>query len=290
MLFDKNVDEINELELNKPLHIYGVRDGNTYRIYYRNRHQWNPLYEETFDNIISYNYFDNYLIFVKSLNTKKEHLLTLPDIHQAVSEIEIEGNPAPFNTKISADEFYGVKDDGLETGLPIIIARNGDQFNYILPHRRFPIVVSDIDFGPCHHGVAYFIVNNRLYVYVAKKDNKKSIYTIEGKHLGDFDYFSIPIDCAFSVVQIDWKWNYYSFEKKDIYFDKWFDEEDLPCVNNGVCVFPVADNDICKIIDENGNDISSNHKELLSKWKKDYEELSELHKNWAEEAKNNQNK
>ncbi len=89
------------------------------------------------------------------------------------------------------------------------------------------------------------------------------IYHIEGHLVGKYDLFSIVDDDKYALVKIEGKYNYFSFEKMGILFEKWFDDCEYPEPINGEWIFKVKDHGTSMILDEIGNDISNKYIDVL---------------------------
>ena len=242
-------------------------------IYYcHRRRSWHPLFDEVFDEIAEIKYGEENVIFVRPQNDKKSYLITHFDIRRII-DIREQRNMNSNSSSLlqllclSADDFVYCenvprsvleqvgKDKVVHNG-SFICAKDGVSYSYIFPafHRK-PKVIKEIDVVD-YPRVRFFNYGNEEYVHIRKK-GKVCIYTIEGTKIGEYDYFRMPYHNPYSIIGIEAKKNYYSFEKMKVWFDNWFDDCEPVEEINGNLLFRVVEKGTSKILDEHGNDVSS---------------------------------
>lgn len=285
LLFDDNVDAITLIEHEGfGDRLIKIENNGTIMIYYRNRrHYWHPLFDEVFDEITEIKYGKENVIFVKPQNDKKAYLITHFDIRRIIDIKEhnnVTSNSGSLLQSIclSADDFVCFKDAPRLVGKDIvhdgffICAKEGSIYNFIFPvfHRK-PKVIKDVNVVNPHGVINYsdvhfFNYDSKEYVLI-KKDEKTFIFTIDGIIIGEYDGFIPPLCNQYSLIVKDGKMNYFSFEKMNVLFDKWFDNAGRQIEEiDGIILFRVVEDGVPKILDEQGNDVSDNHAEYLQKW------------------------
>ena len=179
---------------------------------------------------------------------------------------------------MSADEFIDIEDNNGK-GL-YIYSKTNNKFSYIFPFYRLRSrIVDDIDSRIELYGgkqyqcpdIHYFMSCGQKFVYIVKK-GIAHIFHIEGSLIGKYDLFSVIDDDKYALIKIDDKFNYFSFVKMSILFERWFEDCEYPEYVNGEWIFKVKEKGTYKILDDIGNDISDKYIDVLKQWKEDSKE------------------
>ena len=285
LLFDDNVDEISSIEYESMGdQLIKIENNGVFMIYYRHRrHNWHPLFDEVFDEITEIKYGKENVIFVKPQNDKKSYLITPFDIRRIIiirehNNLTSSSGSLLQSFCLSAADFICFEDAPRLAGEEIvhdgffICAKEGVSYNFIFPifHRK-PKVIKDVNVVNPHGVVNYsnvhfFNYDSKEYVWI-NKDENTFVFTIDGIIIGEYDGFIPPLCNQYSLIVKDGKMNYFSFEKMNVLFDKWFDNAGRQIEEiDGIILFRVVEDGVPKILDEQGNDVSDNHAEYLQKW------------------------
>lgn len=180
-------------------------------------------------------------------------MITPYEIEEAVKRNRNNQIKYSIENCISGDDFLFVPepcDDYFEPGMHydkyVCFVVNKDNYDFIFPFTRKskkPMVIKNLERtallrdsdGSRYElpGVYYGKICDNEYVEIWN-NNLKSIYTIEGELIGQYDFFN-PMD-----------------------------KERL---------FEVMENGTCRILDEKWNDVSNNHHQLLKQWIQEAEDI-----------------
>ena len=269
LLFEENVDAISRLDIYRlSSDLYLIEDKGLFRIYEEKHGNWCLLVDNEFDDIKIIKYGNYYVIFVKRHCDGKLYMLSPEDIRRRDQLTQIF-----LDNCMSADEFTDIEDEDGK-GL-YIYSKTNNKFSYIFPFYRLRSrIVDDIDTRIVLHGgkqyqypdIRYFTSCGQKFVYIVI-NGMAHIYHIEGCLIGKYNLFSVIDDDKYALIKINKKFNYFSFEKMGILFERWFEDCEYPEHVNGEWIFKVKEKGTCMILDEIGNDISNNYIDILKQWK-----------------------
>lgn len=230
-------------------------------------------------DIKSLMYGNEYVILFKRDSDGKAYMLT-PDV---ILEVYKSPKDANFENIIEcclfADQFI-VSEGEEECSKGIYIYKLVDnKFFYIFPliNSTSPKIVETDTVeiinnrtGITHEypRVHYFNTCDNKYVYIVQ-EGKACIFSIDGHEIGIFDMFVVMNNDKYAQIEKNGKYNYFSFEKKCVCFDEWFDDCDLPENVDGEWIFRVKKDGVYMAIDVAANDVTAKYKDSLGKWKEE---------------------
>lgn len=274
LLFDDNVDDITPIEYEgSGDQLIKIENNGVFMIYYCHRHRsWHPLFDEIFEEIAEIKYREKNVIFVRPQNDKKAYLITHFDIRRII-EIRNHSNMTSNSGSIlqsrclSADDFMVYNGTNTDMGDNCLFAKSSQSYYYVFPIVRNKVRIAETDFDNVQKcpQILGFKSDGVDYVCIVRKE-KVVIYTPLGSQIGGpFDLFT-DWTSKYPVVMLEEKYNYFSFKKNDVYFETWFDDCGLAEELEGEWLFKVVENGEYKILDENGSNVSENHKDILLQW------------------------
>lgn len=216
-------------------------------------------------------YGEEYVIFVKRHSDGKAFMISPEDLRKMYNPTSFNGD---FDTLLeecmSADDFIiSEGEEEASEGL-FVYCRINNQFSYIFQinnELQPKVVLVDsreiIDNSKktsyLYPRVHYFKTCGKKFVYTIKND-KACIYTIDGDEIGEYDLFDVIDHEKFATIEKNGKYNYYSFEKMCVLFDKWFEDCECPEFLDKEWLFKVKECGEFKIINEKGIDVTDKHK------------------------------
>ena len=296
ILFEDNVDSISRLEVGH-VHsdLYLIENGGVLKIYGESHDKWFPVFDDEFDKVKPLKYGKYYIVLVKRHHDGKAFILCPLDLLMIrdISDIRAIHNRITLENCMTADDFLiRIKDDDTyylsDDDFPLIdenkwisiFKLENNQYVYIFPFTIQRVKMIDVDvsgFLRKADGRLYklptlfpFLTYGCQFVYILS-NGKGCVYTYDGHRIGrKYNFFErfYPDNIKYVIIEKDGKYNVYSFEKMDAYFDKWFEYCDIKKAN-GEWIFKVKIkiNGECKILDANGNDISDKYKEILEQFR-----------------------
>lgn len=236
-------------------------------------------------DVKSIKYGEEYIVFVKRHSDEKAFMISPGDILNMANIQTLDGNfDGLLNNCYTSDDFViSEGEEECSEGLYIYSLIN-NQYRYIFPfiNTSLPKIV-DVDsriildnrkgisyFYPRVH---YFKVCGNEFVYIVRND-RACIYNTDGGKVGEFDMFCVIDGDLFATIKKNGRYNYYSFERMQVLFDKWFEDcDDSEFVNNE-WLFKVKENGEYKILNIGGRNISNKYEDVLEKWIEDLKKRS----------------
>lgn len=216
--------------------------------------------------VMSIRYGEEYVIFVKRHRDGKAFMLSPKDIRKMYTPHSFDGD---FDTLLeecmSADDFIiSEGEEEASEGL-FVYSRIKNQFSYIfqINNELQPkavlvdsreIIDNSNRTSYLYPLVHYFKTCGKKFVYIIRND-KACIYTIDGDEIGEYDLFVVMDNDIYATIQANGKYNYFSFEKMCVLFDKWFEDCEYPEFVNHEWRFKILDNGKWRIINKCGIDI-----------------------------------